>query len=227
MRDLGNLLRGGRGELEYVSWLEDEQVVWFARTASRWEVRCHLAREWSLGLWWIVVASDHMRAATTADCPATVHATDDPDRRDRRSADCRCFEIEDDGYFLDCEPGHPDAIELWRCEPGHPPLWLVRLRYWQQRLGARRRRRPVLWGGRVEREATWLDRVLFGGGCGWLLHGDRYHSVGESELRHCVTCGHATPHRPRYGGEMVCNGPLHFTLSFEGRYPVAGVGDRR
>lgn len=198
-----------RADLEPIASSEDQPIEWFARTASRWAVRCHCAATWRAGAgyliapWRVEVTPGHMREVTTADCPAAVHY--DPDDPGNQDAECDCPRIECEPYFLDCDPDHPDAIALWRCEPRPAPVWLLRLRRWQCQIGAKRRGRPVLWGARVQREATWVDRVLFGGGGRFgLLVGDRQQRLGEAEWRHCAICAAITRHVARNGGGEVC-----------------------
>jgi len=127
-------------------------------------------------------------------------------------ASCECQSVTADPYFLACAPEHPDAIAVWRCELRRAPAWWYRLRRWQYRIGSARRR-PVLWGGRVTREASWLDRTLFGGGPRGLIRGDRWFTLGESELRHCSLCQCVTPHVVRYGGQLACQSVRHRELA--------------
>lgn len=219
-------------EIKVIASSEDDPIEWFARTAPRWAVRWHVAAtcqrsRWLVAPWRVRVTPDRMRQETTADCHATEHwhpllpvDVDIPDG-------CDCYRIESEPFFLDCDPDHPDAIALWRCEPRDPPAWLVRLRRWQHRIGAKRRGRPVLWGGRIDRESTWLDRVLFGGGQYGLLKGDRWHRVGESELKHCAICAAITPHIAGRGREDICCGSRHpFIGDFDPRYQRTLVGRR-
>lgn len=199
---------GRRDEPELIASAEEDPIEWFAQTSSRWAVRWHAAATWRAGAgypiapWRVSVTADHMREATPADCPLHGWAAD-PD------AGCECSRVEDEAYFLECDPDHPDAIALWRCEPRPGPAWLLRIRRWQRRIGDKRRGRPVLWGGSVAREATWLDHAVFGGGpVGW-LKGDHQCRVGESQLRYCTVCAATTPHIARYGGGFCCIATRH------------------
>lgn len=194
-----------RGQVTYLAGDEDGEFMWFARTASRWAVRRHAAADWLSSPWRISVTADQMRQATEDDC--LVHGA-----APQRGASCECHRVVDDPYFLACEPDHPDAIAMWRCELRRAPDWWRRFRRWQYRIGAARRR-PVLWGGRVTREASWLDRVLFGGGPGGLIQGDRWFRVGESELRHCSLCQRVTPHVVGYRDRLVCQSTRHHQLA--------------
>lgn len=105
---------------------------------------------------------------------------------------------------MECEPAEPAAIPVWRVEERS------RLRdwFWEQvrrhvyRQAGLLERRPVLWGGRVDRTATWLDHLLIGTPRGYTLHrSDHWLTPGESELRWCHSCRATTPHDPptRYG----------------------------
>lgn len=214
---------GRRDEPELIASAEEDPIEWFAQTSSRWAVRRYAAATWRAGAgyliapWRVSVTADYMREATTADCPAHGWGGDP-------EAGCECFRVEDEPYFLECAPDHPDALALWRCEPRPGPVWLLRIRRWQYRIGDKRRDRPVLWGGRVAREATWLDCALFGGGRARWLKGDRQYRVGESQLRYCVVCTATTPHTERYGGGYICTAPRHFAIARQ--FPTT-VGGRR
>src|SRR5947199_3394772 len=117
-----------RDQVTYVAASEDDPVVWFAHTTTRWAARCQAAADWQLGAghliapWRVKVTPDCMRKATRADCPVhgaalrlatpadcPVHqgaigaGLGDPPW----SSGCECHRVEDDPYFLECELEHP------------------------------------------------------------------------------------------------------------------------
>jgi hypothetical protein len=76
------------------------------------------------------------------------------------SAGSNASNREEEGWYVECDASHPAAVASWRIEPRYAPDWVYRARLAIRRLIPRPR--PVLWGGRIERRANALDRLLQG-----------------------------------------------------------------
>ncbi|MCA1701116.1 MAG: hypothetical protein LC790_20335, partial [Actinobacteria bacterium] len=131
---------------------------------------------------------------TRAQCAASSH----PAER------CVCWRPGEDWYDR-CAPGAPGSVAAWRVEPR------AAVRCWRalQNLAARvvaRRARPVLWGGRVRRPATRLERAL--GYRAFVVLGDRWLRPGIGKIRWCATCGCRTPHTPSRR-DWFCDATTH------------------
>ncbi len=183
---------------------EDDPLVWYpaegvsrraAKRAAAAEMDCGPARRYR-------ACRRYMRPLDQQDCPAWPHGEDEDGEL---PVDCRCYWIEE-GWHEECERAHPDAIAVWRIE------LRGQLRYWfwhQMRKWVYRTRafdgRPVLWGGRVDRNATWIDYLLTGRARGFKVYcGDRWFKPGETELLWCPSCKATTPHDPGFRGEGWC-----------------------
>lgn len=207
--------RSSDAGLEEVASNEDG-VTWLRRTGSARRARRQMATEWGFRVRRLEAVAEHMRPATFADCGAPGIRRDDGAHAwsDERGYpdDCRCGDIEE-GWFYGCEPDHPDAIPVWRVETKD---W-GRLQRLHHRLGNRllgsygRRRRPCLWGGYVEREATWFDRKVLGY-TGVVVLASRWLRLYERFWMHCPVCRTKTPHYT-HGGRAFCAGEGHVARS--------------
>lgn len=190
----------------FIATSEDEPIVWLARTCSRLaairagaDECCGRARHF-----W--ARKRYMREATKdLDCPCWPHEIgEDEDPPE----DCRCWQIEE-GWFFQCAADEPGAEAVWRVEERpHRIRW--RLRRLSGKILYRRRcfdgRKSVLWGGKLERKATRLDRWL--GAPGFYLLADRWLRPEPIRWIYCDVCRCLTPRRVEGRPTCLANGHL-------------------
>jgi hypothetical protein len=194
-----------QAEIDPIATNEDG-VEWVRRNCSRRAARRYYAEQCGVRPRQIEVTAEHMRPASPADCdhgPDGGHAIGD------------CW-LMDEGYHFVCADEHPAAIPVWRLDFKEPS----RLKRLHMALGRRiyKGKRwddpPVLWGGRVERHASWFDRKVLGY-WGLLIMGDCWLRTGMARWLLCPVCGRATPHLldPRGVHRPSCQGREHFDLA--------------
>jgi hypothetical protein len=181
-------------KIPFIAASEDETLEWYDRSARRGRVRRLVARNWSEPRWMVSVQPEHMRPATAED--------------DRGG-------LVEEGWHFVCDPDHPAAIAVWRAEPREAPAWWWttrrRLRALHPAIRRRERGVAVLWGARVTRDATWLDRLLLGR-CHRRVLGDQQLRLGLARWQWCETCGARRPHcvDRREDYPPTCLAPDHF-----------------
>lgn len=183
-----------------VAMAEEEWLAWYDRADSRRAVRRQVVQDgWDVPWWRIRTSAAFVRQASAPrDCEAKIHAHDD--FGDAVDDDCSCASIQEEGWFFPCEATDPDAIPVWRVEGSEASGWWRRHRElpWKLLFGdLRPRASNALWGGRIERRATKLDRLL--GYDGLVVLGARQERLGSAEWswHWCDVCGGHTPHRSR------------------------------
>jgi hypothetical protein len=194
----------------------EDGVVWFARDCSRREARREYARMTGERdrPWRIEVRSTFLRPANQSDCGARSHGRDA--EGDRLDDDCQCGWYEEEGWQFECDGRHLEARAAWRVDYRLSPKSWAAFRRFTSGLHPRGRGhgfRPVLWGGRVERRAYRVDRLLIPHKP-FRLPGDRWFRLGEGELRWCDVCRAVTPqHGHRHGRRLDrwhCDADDHF-----------------
>lgn len=197
--------------VKFVACSEDEPIVWVKRDCSRLTAirggaaeACGKARHfWARKRW--------MREATKElDCPVWPHTIDEDGEPPE---DCRCWQIEEGGFFQ-CKADAPGAFPVWRVEE-RPRRLRWKLRRLSGKVLYRRRsfdgRKAVLWGGKLERQATRLDRWL--GAPGLYLRPDRWLRPEPIDWIYCDVCRCLTPRRVG-GGRRTCLANGHTAKMF-------------
>lgn len=183
--------------IDYLADNEDG-VSWFSRTGvSRRRARRELANLVSEPLRTIKARPVFLRPAELGDCGAASHELDaagePPD-------ECSCRQyMGDEPWWFECASDHTAAVPAWRCEASYRSTRLSRWRgaAWRRYAGHRYRRPASLWGGRVQRKANRLERLVFGRWYAFTVPGDRQLCLREREWRWCDTCDATTPHTLR------------------------------
>lgn len=185
---------------------EDEPIVWVERTCSRLaairagaDECCGKARNF-----W--ARERYMREASKErDCPVWPHEIDEDGEPPE---ECCCWQIEE-GYWYQCKPDAAGAFPVWRVSE-RPRRLRWRLRRLVVKTLYRRRsydgRKSVLWGGKVERKATRLDRWLGAPGL-FYLRGDRWVRPEPIRWLYCDSCRCLTPRRVE--GRQTCLANRH------------------
>lgn len=177
-----------------VALSEDDYLAWYPCSVSRWVAIGSYAAECGVPRRQLRVRRRHLREAKWTDCPVPrPHPVDElgdpPDN-------CTCWQIEE-GWFTECDSAHPDAIPVWRVEerPWRFRWWIRRrIQHLFYRNTDLMRRSPCIWGGKVDRRANWLDRVLIGYRGTYLYCRSNWLGKQEGELRWCGVCKATTPH---------------------------------
>lgn len=199
------MTKGNRQRVHFVAVSEDEPIVWVKRDCSRLAAIRGGAEEMCTSAWRCWARKRYMREATKElDCPCWPHGVDeygDPPE------DCQCGSVED-GWHFQCAKGAPGASPVWRVEE-RPHRIRRRWALITAKLLWRRRsfsgRKAVLWGGRVERRATRLDRFF---GCpGVVLLGDHWVKPEPIRWIYCDDCRCLTPRRAK--GRPTCLSNRH------------------
>ncbi len=193
-------------DISYIAGAEDDPIEWWTAPSSRAARKMAVHHTGGYAFcdryWWQLRATaTHMRPLV---CPAHGHqgisasASDDEREREHERDDCRCWDV-DEGWMEHCEPDDDEAIACWRLEPREAPEVLrPALRRWRKTrrltarayltvidrplLGVQRRWTPrtVLWGGKVERRVTTIERVLFG--ITWLILPADHQHISRAQL---------------------------------------------
>lgn len=194
--------------VEPVAMSEEEIEAWYPRTVSRWKAIRACADDCGVRWYTLHARKRYMCPAVESDCPVPF-----PHRRDEYGDplddECCCWQVAA-GWHQECPASDDGAIPVWRVDE-RPQRIRRRLRLISLSTMYRRQRRrniarakapaPVIWGGRVERRATWLDRFLGFGAIYLTVVGDEWIKLGESELRWCQSCRATTPHSiSKYSG---------------------------
>lgn len=178
---------------EIVACSEDEPIVWVRRDCSRLAAIRSGAHECCAKPRRFWARKRYLREATKElDCPVYPHEIDEDGEPPE---DCRCWQIEE-GWFFQCEADAPGAFSVWRVEERPRRFWW-RLQRLSGKVLYRRRsfeaRQAVLWGGKLGRRATRLDRWL---GCGCVVFlGDEQIRLNVGAMQYCHICQMTTLHR--------------------------------
>jgi len=197
--------------VQIVACSEDEPIVWIKRDCSRLTAIRGGAEEMCTSAWRCRARKRYMREATKElDCPCWPHTIDEDGEPPE---DCQCWSIEE-GYYFQCGKDAEGAIAVWRVEarPRRMRRYWVRLAnklWWRRR--SYQGRKSVLWGGKIERRVTKLDRWL---GChSVILLGDRWLKPEPLRWLYCDDCDCLTPRRTE--GRSVCLSNRHGRREFE------------
>lgn len=176
--------------VEYIAGDEDGGLNWFGRSCSKRAARAEAAELEGRPALSYRVRPEHMIALVCPLHPAGVDGFDVGlglvaalDAEHRRETElerdgCECYRV-DEGWMTVCASETPGAVAVWRVEARHPPTWWFALsNRWHHLHPALPGYRPVLWGGRVARRSTRLDRLIVGRWWIWLPP-DRWHRLGE------------------------------------------------
>lgn len=195
----------GPRRVNFVAISEDEPIVWVKRDCSRLAAVRGGAYEMCASARNCRARKRYMRPATAElDCPSWPHGLDEDEEPPE---DCRCFDVEE-GWHLECTKDEPGAIPVWRVTE-RPRRTRPRLNRLADKLIWRRRsprgRKSVLWGGKVERRVTRVDRWF--GYPGVLLLGDRWVKPEPLRWVYCDDCRCLTPRRIE--GRSTCLSERH------------------